>query len=121
MNVAGLRKTSMVQYFYGGMQLMSMRLDEGSEVGVDTLKLWDKSIKWLVRMNPQSLVSFLLVNAVFEDMVDRELQVPSIIADGLYTVTWRGEKIMLHVEFQKRHDTNMGRRMWEYNALTNIH
>jgi hypothetical protein len=96
-------------------------VDEGSEVGMDRLKLWDQYTKLLVRQSPQSLVSFLVPSAVFEQVVDRELQVPSLMADGLYQVIWRGEKIMLHVEFQKSRDTNMGRRMWLYNALANMH
>ncbi len=70
-----------------------------SEVGVDTTKRWDRSMKWLARKNPQSLVSFLLADAVFEGEVDRELQVPSIIADALYTVMWQGKQVVLHVEF----------------------
>jgi hypothetical protein len=88
---------------------------------VDTLKLWDQYTKRLVRQSPQSLVSFLVPTAVFEHVVDRELQVPSLTADGLYQVMWREKKIMLHVEFQKSRDTNMGRRMWLYNALANMH
>jgi predicted transposase YdaD len=78
-------------------------------------------MKWLARKNPQSLVSFLLTDAVFEGEVDRELQVPSIIADALYTVMWQGKQVVLHVEFQRNRHPGMGRRLWEYNALTNIH
>jgi hypothetical protein len=88
---------------------------------MDTLKLWDQYTKRLVRESPQSLVSFLVPSAVFEHVVDRELQVPSLFADGLCEVTWREEPILLHVEFQKKRDTNMGRRLWVYNALANIH
>jgi hypothetical protein len=29
-----------------------------------------------------------------------------------------GEEVILHVEFQRRHDPAMGRRMWEYNSVT---
>jgi predicted transposase YdaD len=78
-------------------------------------------MKWLVRKNPQSLVSFLLGDAVFEGEVDRELPVPSVIADALYAVTWQGKQVVLHVEFQRNRHPEMGRRLWEYNALTNIH
>src|SRR5579859_4907969 len=35
----------------------------------------------------------------------------------MYTITWEGEQMGFHIEFQKRHDTNMGRRVWRYNAL----
>ncbi len=88
---------------------------------MNTNKPWDDSIKWLVRQNPQSLVSFLLPNAVFKDVVDRELQAPSVAADTLYVVTWQGEQVVLHVEFQRNRDNEMGGRLWHYNALTYIH
>jgi predicted transposase YdaD len=78
-------------------------------------------MKWLVRQNPQFLVSFLLPDAVFVGEVDRELQAPSVTTDTLYRVTWQEEPIVLHVEFQLKHDDEMGRRLWQYNALTNIH
>jgi predicted transposase YdaD len=90
-------------------------------VGVNTNKPWDDSIKWLVRQNPQSLVSFLLPDAVFKDVVDRELQAPSVAADTLYVVTWHGKQVVLHVEFQRNRDNEMGGRLWRYNALTHIH
>src|SRR5215472_754403 len=88
---------------------------------VDTLKLWDQYAKLLANRSPQSLVSFLMPHAVFKQVVDRELQVPSLIADGLYEVVWRKKCIILHVEFQKWRDNKMGRRMWQYNALVNMH
>jgi predicted transposase YdaD len=88
---------------------------------VNTPKPWDDSMKWLVRQNPQFLVSFLLPDAEFTGEVDRELQAPSVTSDTLYRVTWQEEPIVLHVEFQLRHDNEMGRRLWQYNALTNIH
>jgi hypothetical protein len=78
-------------------------------------------MKWLIRQSPQALVSFLLQDAVFAGEVDRELQAPSVTGDTLYRVTYRGEPIVLHVEFQTRHDPDMGKRLWEYNALTHIH
>jgi predicted transposase YdaD len=88
---------------------------------VNTHKPWDDSIKWLVRQNPQSLVSFLLPEAVFKDVVDRELQAPSVAADTLYVVTWQEVQVVLHVEFQRNRDNEMGERLWHYNALTRIH
>jgi hypothetical protein len=71
-------------------------------------------MKWLVRQNPQFLVSFLLPDAVFVGEVDRELQAPSVTTDTLYRVIWQEEPIVLHVEFQLKHDDEMGRRLWQY-------
>jgi predicted transposase YdaD len=103
------------------MQLMGMPR-RGSEVCVNTTKPWDDSMKLLVRQDPQSLVSFLVPDAVFEGMEDRELQAaPSVTSDTLYRITWQGKQVILHVEFQLKHDPEMGERLWHYNALTHIH
>lgn len=36
----------------------------------------------------------------------------------MYNVIWKGRKIILHVEFQRRRDKRMALRVWEYNVLT---
>ena len=87
---------------------------------MDTPQPWDSSIKSLVRQNPQSLVSFLLADAVFESEINRELKDLSVTADTLYTVRWQEKQVVLHVEFQRSRDPEMGRRLWKYNALTNM-
>ena len=40
--------------------------------------------------------------------------------DLMYVVNWDGIELIMHVEFQKRRDGNMGRRLWEYNAQATI-
>jgi hypothetical protein len=63
-----------------------------------------------------------LTDAVYEGELSLGLQKqPPIFADLLYTVTWRGEPFVLHVEFQRDQDKKMGRRTWEYNCLASIH
>ncbi len=81
-------------------------------------KLWDDLMKMLVGANPQHFVSLLLSGAQFESELVTELKNRTIEADLLYVVTWNGQKVVLHVEFQRRRDANMGKRLWEYNVLT---
>ena len=69
---------------------------------MNTPKPWDDSMKWLVRQNPQALVSFLWPGALFDGDVDRELQTPSVVAHTLYRVVWQKEQVVLHVEFQQK-------------------
>lgn len=89
---------------------------------VNTNTQWDDSMKLLVRQDPQSLVTFLVPDAVFKGMEDRELQAaPTVTSDTLYRVTWQEKQIVLHVEFQLKRDPDMGERLWHYNALTHIH
>ncbi len=83
-------------------------------------KEWDHLMKWLAHANPQHLVSLLMKDALFESEAINELQVRSreIQADILYNITWKRQSAILHAEFQRRRDADIGRRAWEYNALT---
>lgn len=81
-------------------------------------KLWDDLMKMLVGANPQHFVSLLLSGAQFESELVTELKSRTIEADLLYIVIWNDQKVVLHVEFQRRRDGNMGKRLWEYNILT---
>lgn len=81
-------------------------------------KLWDDLMKMLVGANPQHFVSLLLSGAQFESELVTELKSRTIEADLLYIVIWNDQKVVLHVEFQRRRDVNMGKRLWEYNILT---
>ena len=83
-------------------------------------KQWDSLIKLLVEANKQDLVSLLLPGAKFERELNTELQSRVLEADLLYVVNWDGTEVIMHVEFQKRRDGNMGRRLWEYNTQTTI-
>src|SRR5713226_4952767 len=83
-------------------------------------KQWDSLMKLLVEANKQDLISLLLPGATFERELNNEMQSRTLEADLLYIVNWNGIQVILHVEFQKRRDGNMARRLWEYNAQTTI-
>jgi predicted transposase YdaD len=83
-------------------------------------KTWDSLMKRLVQASPQDLVSWIFPEAIYEGELNTELQKEPIIADLIYTVKWKGRQVALHVEFQKRHDDHMDRRVWEYNVLTSV-
>lgn len=79
---------------------------------------WDDLMKLLSGANPQHLVSFLLPNARFKHVADKELKTRTIEADMLYFIEMNGKEGILHGEFQRYRDRDMGQRLWEYNALT---
>ncbi len=83
-------------------------------------KQWDSLIKLLVEANKQDLVSLLLPGASFERELNNEMQSRVLKADLMYVVNWEDAEIIMHVEFQKRRDGAMGRRLWEYNAQATI-
>ena len=77
-------------------------------------------MKLLVEANRQDLVTLLLPGAIYEKELNNEMQSRTLEADLLYIVIWAGMQVILHVEFQKRRDGKMDRRLWEYNAQTAI-
>src|SRR5579864_8558037 len=81
-------------------------------------ELWENPIKLLVQKNPQSLVSFILPGAVFEEEIYDVLCDFSSLPDVLYRVMWKGKQIVLHVEFQRMRYTKMATRLWKYSAST---
>ncbi len=83
-------------------------------------KIWDSLTKQLVQTNPQDLISWISPNTIYESELNTELQKDPIRADLLYVVRRKGRKVVFHIEIQKQHDKNMGRRVWEYNVSTTV-
>ena len=79
---------------------------------------WDDLMKMLVGANPQHFVTWLLEGAEYKGERSTELKNRTIEADILYNLTLNGKEMVLHIEFQRRRDGNMGKRLWEYNVLT---
>jgi predicted transposase YdaD len=88
---------------------------------VTTQKIWDSLTKQLVQTNPQDLISWISPNTVYESELNTEIQKDPIRADLMYIVRRKGRKVVFHIEIQKQHDNNMGRRVWEYNVSTTVH
>src|SRR5215469_13369004 len=82
-----------------------------------TKKIWDSLTKELMQAGPQDLISWIFPEATYVGELNTELPKEPVRADQMYTVTWEGAQMGFHIEFQKRHDTHMGRRVWRYNAL----
>jgi predicted transposase YdaD len=79
---------------------------------------WDDLMKLLVGANPQHFVSWLLGHAVYKNALSTELKNRTIDADALLLVTLYGVDMILHIEFQRRGDSDMKKRLWDYNVLT---
>ena len=97
-------------------------------------KLWDDMLKRLFAANPQHFVNWLLPNAVVLHELSSELKTQTLAelkakqpletrdltTDILYVILWYGVEVILHLEFQRRGDKEMGKRLWQYNATTTI-
>ena len=94
---------------------------------------FDRIMRSLVEGNPQTMVAFLLQDAIYEGELDRELalktyegelsqelQARILGADELYRVRWSDEQIVLHLEFQRYGESEVPRKIWECNTLTSI-
>lgn len=77
-------------------------------------------MKMLVRANPQDFVSFLAQETSYQGDVTNELIIRSVEADFLCMAQRKEKNAIIHAEYQRRRDENMGRRMWEYNAATSF-
>src|SRR5579863_322321 len=83
-------------------------------------KPWDDLMKKLFMTSPQQMVQWLIPGAQFIGERSLELKTRTIEADILYNILVQGKMMVLHVEFQRRGDRDMGKRLLEYNALTVI-
>ena len=84
--------------------------------------IWDDKMKRIFSAAPQDYVSWLLPGGRFVSKVSLELKTltRTIHTDSLYKVLLDGQEVILHVEFQKRTDPTMVKRVWEYNVLTTL-
>jgi len=78
---------------------------------------WDGNLKRLVQEAPQDFVDWLLSGALFEAELSPHLRHRQVNADLLYRLRFGNHPLLLHLEFQRRSDPQMARRLWEYNVL----
>ena len=97
-------------------------------------KLWDNMLKRLFTAHPQHFLDWLLPGATVLRELSPELKTPTLAdlkaqwseetrdltTDMLYVILWYGVEVILHLEFQRRGDKEMGKRLWQYNATTTI-
>ena len=97
-------------------------------------KLWDDMLKRLFLAHPQHFLNWLLPGATVLHELSSELKTPTIAdlkaqwseqtrdltTDMQYVILWYGVRTILHLEFQRRGDKEMGKRLWQYNVTTTI-
>ena len=94
---------------------------------------FSRLMKLLVERDPQTMIAFLLKDAIYEGELDRELALQTyegeltpemqeriLNADELYHVQWDDEHMILHLEFQRFGESEVPRKVWECNTLTTI-
>ena len=83
-------------------------------------KPWDRKMKRLLTEAPQDFVEWLLSGAQYIGIVSSELDGEPLYTDMLYDVLLEGKQALLHIEFQRRRDSKMAQRLWEYNVRATL-
>ncbi len=81
---------------------------------------WDTLMKLLMRKEIQALASLALPGIEVGSALDKELKLKSSEGDFFFHAILHDLEIILHFEFQKKKDMQMGRRMWEYNVTMDL-
>ncbi len=77
---------------------------------------WDSTLKQLIKINPQHFISWLVEGAQYIGELSPHLN-RSLDMDALHEVAVNGKHFAVHIEFQRRADADMAKRVWEYNVL----
>lgn len=82
---------------------------------------WDSKMKQLFTEAAESFVEWLTMgSAIFVRLVSTTLEVEDIYTDILCEVLLHGRMALLHVEFQKKRDSSMAERLWQYNVRATL-
>ncbi len=81
---------------------------------------WDTRMKQLIGIKPQDFVSWLVPDAELVNELSEELHGRDLGTDKLYKIRLRGQLLLLHIEFQRRSERKMDKRVWEYNVLATL-
>lgn len=81
---------------------------------------WDTNLKLLFNEASSALVLWLYRSAEFVQLASTELEGETIFTDILCEIRIKQQKAMLHIEFQKRRDSTMAQRLWEYNVRATL-
>jgi len=81
---------------------------------------WDGKMKHLANAAPEDFVRWLVEDAHFEGELSPNFASRDRDADALWDISINQVPSLLHTEFQVEPDSNMSRRLWEYNAEASI-
>lgn len=82
-----------------------------------TLQPYDTTLKTWVKENPADILPVLVPGAIFQEAIDVEAIKPTMRADRVFKVWYRGTLHLLDIEFESGADANMSARLLAYNAI----
>lgn len=78
---------------------------------------YDSSLKALVQEQAAEILPHFLPGVVFEQTLDVEIIRPTMRADKVFRVQYRGQPHILHLEFESGSDGQMAPRLLTYHAV----
>ncbi len=81
---------------------------------------YDSTLKSWVKDDPKTIIPVLLPGAVFQEAVDIEVIKPTMRADRVFKVLYKGIPHLLNIEFESGADAVMRKRLLVYNAVLHM-
>ena len=93
------------------------QLQEVQNADLQPSQQFDTTFKdWIRKVAPHVLPLFL-PGATYEETLDIEIIKPTMRADKVFSVLYRGKRYIFHIEFESSTDTYLASRLLIYNAV----
>ena len=96
---------------------MAKRKKNDQEEEQQPAQQYDTTFKDWLRQAARSVLPLFLPGATYEETLDVEIIKPTMRADKVFIVMYRGKKHILHIEFETGTDPHMKARLLIYNAV----
>ena len=96
---------------------MAKRKKNDQEEEQQPAQQYDTTFKDWLRQAARSVLPLFLPGAPYEETLDVEIIKPTMRADKVFIVMYRGKKYILHIEFETGTDPYMKARLLIYNAV----
>src|SRR5260370_52603 len=96
--------------------ILEKRIEGHTVMGEQPQQQFDSSLKDLLQEEAAEIIPHFLEGAQFIDTLNVEIIRPTMRADGVYLVRYRGRPHVLHLEFETSADNAMATRLIVYHV-----
>ncbi len=97
--------------------ILEKRIEGHAIMSEQSQQQFDSSLKDLVQEEAAEIIPHFLEGAQFIDTLNVEIIRPTMRADGVYLVQYRGRPHVLHLEFETGADNEMANRLLAYHVI----
>jgi hypothetical protein len=80
-------------------------------------QIYDSTTKGVLHKNARDMIPYLLPGATYLETLNIEVVRPTMRADRVYRVIYRGREHISHLEFQTSYDRHLATRLLVYNSI----